>query len=73
MSKSQRFRKNVTKIGEKFVYVEYYYLYVDQKQSLPKEKCVFKGYHPIGDTTYENIKADGKNQGWIWGQMYQKD
>jgi hypothetical protein len=73
MAKSQRLKKNVTKINDNFIYVEYTYLYVDEKEEVEKEKGDFKGFHPIGKTIHQNIKVQGKNLVWIWGQMYQKN
>ena len=73
MSKSQMIDRRVNKIDENFVYVEYIYLYVDEKEEIEKQKGDFKGFHPIGKTIHRNIKMQGKYKGWVWGQMYQKN
>lgn len=72
MSKSQRLHKSVTKINDNFVYVEYTYLYVDEKEDVEKQKGDFKGFVPIGKTIHRKIKVHNKDVAWIWGQMYQK-
>ena len=73
MSKSQMIDRRINKIDDNFVYVEYTYLYVDEKENIEKQKGDFKGFHPIGKTIHKNIKMGGKYIGWVWGQMYQKN
>jgi len=73
MSKSQMIDRRINKIDDNFVYVEYTYLYVDEKENIEKQKGDFKGFHPIGKTIHKNIKMHGKYTGWVWGQMYQKN
>ena len=57
MSKSQMIDRRVNKIDDDFVYIEYLYEYVDEKDEIEKKRGDFKGFHPIGKTIHKNIKC----------------